>query len=163
VAQAENNKKSKRARVLRATDVIPPFDKEVLPAGEADNGDRTSAPGETEGRPPQDEARVGGALETTSAGSDESQTEQPAAVPEIPMYDLGENILAEHRQAASRRRKAPGQVETETPTRFEHATVTAHVVEPPSQDLAELQLIVAEIVARDIERLCRQPSAPLHE
>jgi hypothetical protein len=162
VAQADNNKRSKRARVLRAADVIPPFDKDVSPVKEPGNGDKESTPSEASGQQPQREPKVRRTRETGSGGGDRSLAEQPAVVPEIPTYDLGENVLAEHRQAASRRRKAPGQAEMEPQARSEHAAAIAHVVEPPSQDLAELQRIVAEIVARDIERLCRQPSRPPH-
>jgi len=72
---------------------------------------------------------------------------------EIPSYDLAENILAEQRRAAGRRRRGPGRVEDEpvavAPVGATHAS--------PVQDLPELQRVVAEIVARDIERLCRGP------
>ena len=102
---------TKRGRVLRATDVIPPFNQNA--------------------QPPQDGA-------------------------EIPSYDLAENILAEQRRAAGRRRRGPGRVEPEpaglAPVGATHAS--------PVQDLSELQHVVAEIVARDIERLCRRPERP---
>lgn len=160
MAQADNSKRSKRARVLRASDVIPPFDKDVSPGNEPGNGDKEQIPENPRGQQPENEPKVRHAQETESGGGDKSLAEPLAAVPEIPTYDLGENILAEYRQAASRRRKGPGQVETEPRTSPERAAETAHVVEPPSQDLAELQRIVAEIVARDIDRLCRQPGRP---
>ena len=98
-------------KVLRAMDVIPPFDKSA--------------------RPREDGM-------------------------EIPSYDLAENILAEQRRAAGRRRRGPGRVEDEPAA---PAPVGAKNLSPllASQDLLELQRVVAEIVARDIERLCRRP------
>jgi hypothetical protein len=118
---------TKRGRVLRAVDVIPPFDKDAQ-------------------RP---EDGVG-----------------------IPSYDLAENILAEQRQAAGRRRRGPshagagpcacpgavGQPRGRVPKREEIAFgVPVAPADLASPDLRELQRVVAEIVARDIERLCRRP------
>jgi hypothetical protein len=79
---------------------------------------------------------------------------------EIPSYDLATNILAEQRRVASRRRRAPSQVD-DPPVGSPAASVArVSVVEFPAQNLVELQQTVAEIVARDIERLCR-PNRPL--
>ncbi len=75
---------------------------------------------------------------------------------EIPSYDLAENILAEQRRAAGQRRHGPGRGEGEP---VAPVSVGAKDLSPllASQDLLELQRVVAEIVARDIERLCRRP------
>lgn len=110
----DHKDRPKRGRVLRATDVIPPFDKNA--------------------QPPEDGV-------------------------EIPSYDLAENILAEQRRAAARRRRGPGRVDEE-PVASAHAGAKDLSPLPSriaSQDLLELQRVVAEIVARDIERLCRKP------
>jgi hypothetical protein len=75
---------------------------------------------------------------------------------EIPSYDLAENILAEQRRTASRRRRGPGRVGASPcacPSEGDHRG--SPLLAP--QDLLELQRVVAEIVARDIERLCRRP------
>ena len=106
------NEQPKRRKVLRAADVIPPFD-------------------QVESRPADDGA--------------------------IPTYDLAENILAEQRRAAGRRRRAPGRVEEEPVPRPDESAVSTPRPQPMSQDLLELQQIVAQIVARDIERLCQRP------
>jgi len=75
----------------------------------------------------------------------------------IPSYDLAETILAEQRRVAAGRRRAPGRpAEEPTPT-SDDARSGISVEEPSSQDLTELQRLVTEIVARDIERLCRRP------
>ena len=111
---------TKRGRVLRAVDVIPPFGKGA--------------------QPPEDGL-------------------------EIPSYDLAENILAEQRQAAGRRRRGPGEGGGTTTDDRRQTTEGGAVLrslssvlrDPASQDLLELQRVVAEIVARDIDRLCRKP------
>ena len=93
---------------------------------------------------------------TGSAGSD---AELPAVESlEIPKYDLAENILAEQRRVAARRRRAPSLIEHEPPASPEQNGPKAAVPELPSEDLPELQRIVAEIVAKDIERLCKRPN-----
>jgi hypothetical protein len=111
-------------RVLRAMDVIPPFD-------------------------------------------DDSALHHHARA--VPTLDLGEKILAEQRRMTARKRKAPGTTEAERGAVRENedaAEVRQGVVreeetdsvvvrsERASDEVAELHEIVADIVARDIERLC---------
>ncbi len=117
VAEKNDKRRSKHPRILRAADVIPPFNQDM------------------------------------------TQADEPADPAEIPTFDLADNMLAEHRQMAARRRKAPSQMQTEPEIRAERR-VMSHVVEPPSQDLREMQRVVAEIVARDIQRLCSRPGMP---
>jgi len=78
---------------------------------------------------------------------------------EIPSYDLAENILAEQRRAAGQRRRGPGRAEAEliVSARAGARDLSPLPSGPAAQDLLELQRVVAEIVARDIERLCRRP------
>lgn len=84
---------------------------------------------------------------------------------EIPSYDLAENILAEQRQAAGQRRRGPGasggtKTDDRRPTTEGGAvlrSLSSVFRDPAAPDLPELQRVVAEIVARDIERLCRRP------
>lgn len=61
---------------------------------------------------------------------------------EIPSFDLAEEIMAEQRKITAIRRKAPGKKTEAQPVDIE-------------QPLSEQEKIIAEIVARDIERLCR--------
>jgi len=90
---------------------------------------------------------------------------------EVPSYDLAENILAEQRRAAGRRRRGPGQVAFEpvgpipvgaTGPQTQTSAFGSPTHALPVQDLLELQHVVAEIVARDIERLCRRPDRSAH-
>ena len=128
---------SRRGQPLRAMDVIPPFDKNA---------------------------------------------QSPEDGVEVPSYDLAENILAEQRRAAGRRRRGPGRVGAE-PAAPAPAGATGPQVHDaafgtssPTQnfalgaprrassvpDMLELRRVVAEIVARDIERLCRRPDRPAY-
>lgn len=138
--EKDNSTKPKRTRVLRAADVIPPFDK--LPGGAHAEGTGS-------------DTGVDGAVAakaTPDAG-------QPLAVDaEVPVYDLAENILAEQRRVAARRRRAPSQVQEERVAVPRPDSVRPSLAKLLSDDLPELQRIVAEIVARDIDRLCRRPA-----
>jgi hypothetical protein len=111
-------------KVLRAMDVIPPFD------------------------------------------NDQASSRRAGAVPTL---DLGEKILAEQRRMTARKRKAPGMAEGEEAAvqagddvadvgqsivpegEVAGGTVWARGV---SDEVEELHRIVADIVARDIDRLC---------
>jgi hypothetical protein len=154
------NARPKRTRVLRATDVIPPFDKDIEPAGEsnaqAERQDRVVAEPAASGAGASDSLAVAAG----SARDTPASVESPAAVVEIPSYDLAANILAEQRRVASRRRRAPIQTDEPPATSPAASGARVSIVGFPPQNLMELQQVVAEIVARDIERLCR-PNRPL--
>jgi len=153
VDEVNHNGKPKRTRVLRATDVIPPFDKIVPPSNsDANEVEQPSIPPCEAG---DKEDRAEGCFVPLDTGS--------MAVPladdevDIPSYDLAENILAEQRRAAGKRRRAPGPMADEPMTPAAGAGMKISCPDLGAQDLLELQRIVAEIVARDIERLCRRP------
>ena len=82
----------------------------------------------------------------TSAGPENAEQEKG----EIPRFDLAEEIMAEHRKITAIRRKAPDKrVEVEEP----QVESTGYIREQPMPEPSEQQ-IIAEIVARDIEKLC---------
>ena len=149
VDEKENSTKPKRTRVLRATDVIPPFDK--LPDG-ADGIDR-EGPGFPAG--PSSDSNTRGESDLTAGGTPDAGPPLVADA-KIPKYDLAENILAEQRRVAARRRRSPSQAQPVAVSQSNGAGPS--LAELPSDDLPELQRIVAEIVARDIDRLCRRPT-----
>jgi hypothetical protein len=140
VDEKDNSTKPKRTRVLRAADVMPPFDKLPEGAGVAGTGGSAGVDG-------------GLAAEATP----DAGLSQVGDV-EVPVYDLAENILAEQRRVAARRRRSPSQTQVERVAVPQSAGVRSSLAELPSDDLPELQRIVAEIVARDIDRLCRRPA-----
>ena len=84
-----------------------------------------------------------------SPSADERQQEDA-----IPNFDLAKKLMAAQRRATSTRRKKTGKnVETQkTPPQAEPVRYT---IEQPMSISAQQDRIIAEIVARDIERLYR--------
>ena len=102
---------------------------------------------------------------------------------EIPKFDLAEQILAEQRKITAIRRKAPGKPrrlpslapavtpvqaqdgaagkKPKAPDRQPQAQSTDYAIKQPPSILSEQEQIVAEIVARDIEKLCRRDTSSL--
>jgi hypothetical protein len=70
---------------------------------------------------------------------------------EIPKFDLAEQIMAEQRKMAAVKRKGPGR-KAEPAPRPRQAASIGHALKPPPV-LSEQDQIIAEIVARDIEKL----------
>ncbi|MCH7555922.1 MAG: hypothetical protein IIB56_00525 [Planctomycetes bacterium] len=92
---------------------------------------------------------------------------------EIPKFDLAEQILAEQRKITAIRRKAPGK-KPQAPDRQPQAESTDYAIKQPpstrtsqrsaasqSSILSEQEQIIAEIVARDIEKLYRRDTSSL--
>jgi hypothetical protein len=78
---------------------------------------------------------------------------------EVPRFDLAEEIMAEHRKVIATKRKSPGQksdtqIEAGTQQVIEPQPVSRPVIPKPDTVLLIPDQIIAEIVARDIERLC---------
>jgi hypothetical protein len=82
------------------------------------------------------------------------QAETSEETPKIPRFDLAEEIMAEQRKITAIRRKAPGQ-KTEAQRLKPETQIVDHIIEQPKPLLSEQEKIITEIVARDIERLCR--------
>jgi hypothetical protein len=73
---------------------------------------------------------------------------------EIPKFDLAGQILAEQRKIAAIRRKGPGR-KVEAPKQRRQVESARNTIKPPPT-LPEQEQIIAEIVARDIEKLRRK-------
>jgi hypothetical protein len=71
---------------------------------------------------------------------------------DIPKFDLAEQIMAEHRKNTAIRRKGPGK-KLKAPKKPHPAESIARKVKP-GPIVSEPGQIIAEIVARDIEKLC---------
>jgi len=102
---------------------------------------------------------------------------------EIPKFDLAEQILAEQRKITAIRRKAPGKPQRlpspapavtrvqaqdgaagkkpKAPDWQPQVQSTDYAIKQPPSILSEQEQIVAEIVARDIEKLCRRDTSSL--
>lgn len=154
VDEKNNSARPKRTRVLRAADVMPPFGK---PCEETDcQPSDQAAPQSGDGDPRVDENTAAGPIADNASGPDAGVL--PAGEGEIPTYDLAENILAEQRRVAARRRRAPSQAQEEAIAGPPSDDYSPSLDGRFSEDLPELQRIVAEIVAKDIDRLCRRPA-----
>ena len=132
-------------KVLRAMDVIPPLGSGGKPQSHAAAGSHSH---------PEKPQR------TNPSPAKENVADHSV----IPKFDLGEKILAEQRRLTARRRKAPTAPEPAQDSRVEVTppvvtSMSPSIIGPSEEDLFELQQIVADIVARDIERLCTGPVA----
>jgi hypothetical protein len=142
MSKADGNKKAGDTRrrgkgdVLRAEDIIP-----------AKGGSKKTKTAKK--KTSSSKKGAGPAKDMPAEPTDKGQKES-----EIPKFDLAEQILAEQRKVASARRKGPGK--TVEPARKEQeAEPVDYLGEQPTPMALERQQIIADIVARDIERLCR--------
>jgi len=71
----------------------------------------------------------------------------------IPSFDLAERIMTEQRKATATRRKGPGRNEPTPAERTEQPSTSPKRGSMPIG--SEPDDVIAEIVKRDIERLCR--------
>lgn len=123
--------------VLRARDIMPPYDKASEETTKASDAvERTE-----ETAPPREE-------ETAQRSSTVGEKK------EIPRFDLAEQILAEQRKIIAIKRKAPGK-KVEALRSSVEVGPAHYAIRPPAPGQPYQQQIIAEIVARDIERLCR--------
>lgn len=155
-----------RADILRARDVMPPYDEKARESTDSQHTDkdtnRSAAIVETPtANPPkvcEDAAPI--PIETVEHKTAESPmvttvNHKPAVTNqhekhEIPKFDLAEEIMAEQRKITAIRRKAPGK-KTEAQGSEPQAQSVGYTTEQP---LSEQEKIIAEIVARDIGKLC---------
>ena len=80
----------------------------------------------------------------------------PSEKMEIPKFDLAEEIMAEHRKVTAVKRKSPGQ-KTEPQVQKSAGETVRHTILPGQISSRQMQ-IISEIVARDIEKLCKSIS-----
>lgn len=73
---------------------------------------------------------------------------------EIPQFDLAEEIMAEQRRISAIRRKAPG-TKVVPEKREQETKPVGRTTGQPQPIKPDQEKIIAEIVARDIESLCR--------
>jgi len=163
--QFDTNSELRKGDVLRAQDIIPTLKNMTRPEPDLQQT------GQKESHPPA-EPQTSPEKEHGDDNVPEAQSERvkPAeGVPttpattgqqksEIPRFDLAEDIMAEQRRITSIRRKAPGQIE-ETQMQEREAESAGFITGQPSPALSKQEEIIADIVARDIERLCRGGSS----
>lgn len=166
-----------REDVLRARDIMPPYSS-AAGKKETDKERKSQKPDEDTSK----SAQAAKASSEKTAGKDTSPipietTAQKRTAPstakreeaEMPRFDLAEEIMAEQRRITSIRRKAPGK-KSEAEVRREQVEPVSYALEQPmpeeseqnrpfdsfdfTQDKYAQDRLIAEIVARDIRRLC---------
>jgi len=164
VSDTDNNKQDD-TDVIRAQDIVPPYNKEKrreqdLPTTQA--GQRKDISSQ-KGRKQTLKEATPSLSENQVQHADTGATEPADAVQEaneIPKFDLAEQIMAEQRKITAIRRKAPGK-KTKTPDQRPRIQSTGYAIKQPPPTLPEHERIIAEIVARDIEKLYRGDSSSL--
>jgi hypothetical protein len=116
--------------ILRASDIIPPYNREER------RENQEKAAKKEAGAAKRDDAKP---LETNEIGQ---------GLTEIPRFDLAEEIMAEQRKIAAIKRKRPEKKTEPAVEPFRYALEPQRVTASGQED------IIAEIVSRDIERLC---------
>ncbi len=81
-------------------------------------------------------------------------TDAEQKIIDVPKFDLAEEILAEQRKITSIKRKAPGK-KFETPRHERGLESIGFAIEQSKLIIFEQEQIIAEIVARDIEKSYR--------
>ena len=137
--QLNTNSGPRKADVLRARDIIPGAPSYRNIAGQEENLQETA---QNDPSPP--------AVPKTPVETDQQTSE-------IPKFNLAEEIMAEHRKITAIRRKGPGEKEVAQKQELE-AEPVVDTTRQPKPALSEQKQIIAEIVARDIESLCRGSS-----
>lgn len=142
--------------VLRAGDVIPPYDnREDLKQGRQkdkanDKKDSSSQKKRhLETSIPQN-SKDGLKPSNDSKGRRHGNEHQKGA---IPKFDLAEDIMAEQRKISAARRKSPDK-KIQAQSQQEQVQHTGFLSSLPTPILSEQEQIVAQIVAKDIDELC---------
>ncbi|MHC4149406.1 MAG: hypothetical protein ACYSR5_07975 [Planctomycetota bacterium] len=137
--------------VLRARDIMPPYKKTAEEDKSHTTGENTTSPADAlETTTDKEKTERIGPIEEKPVSAAEVEQERS----EIPRFDLAEEIMAEQRKISATRRKAPGKTfEAHKAEREVEAVGHATWWSTPAQPYQ--QQIITEIVARDIESLCR--------
>lgn len=119
-----------------AGDIMPPYDKQAR-----------------QGRGSPEKSKAANKLPARDMPTGVSNAKQEDGT--IPKFDLAEEILAEQRRITAVKRKAPGK-KNEAVSSQQDAKPSGYTIEQPMHILPEQERIITEIVARDIQQLCRR-------
>jgi len=153
-------KKKRDGGVLRAEDIVPPYGEDAGRNGgpqKAKTGGNEALPSQKKGKQVSTgKSPVAGRAPAKGRGAGTQAVARQGSG--IPTFDLGQQILAEQRKVAAVKRKGPGMRGT-APAKIPQAQPASGADGRPGAELSERDRIVAEIVARDIGRLCRGDAA----
>jgi hypothetical protein len=150
-----------KADIIRLRNIIPPHDDTASKNPETqDNSDaveisthKNAGPIPIETIPAKETAPLPETAVSTNK-KEKEEVETSKETPEIPSFDLADEIMTEQRKITAIRRKAPGP-KNEVQRLKPETRIVDHSIEQPKTLLSEQEKIIAEIVARDIEKLCR--------
>ncbi len=151
--QFNTNTEPRKADVLRGRDIIPGSPKR-------DEGRLGTPPPYKNVTGQEPDSQQTGKNEPHPPAEQRTSLETKQQTSEIPKFDLAEEIMAEQRRITAIRRKAPGEKDKDHRQERE-AESAGYAIGQPSPALSEQKQIIAEIVARDIKRLCRGGTSSL--
>ncbi len=135
MSKAENNEQID-ADILRARDIISLHKQKTREKSEPQKTGEDAAQ----------------SADTTQKSAQKAEALQQKS--EIPRFNLADEIMAEQRKITAIKRKAPGR-KAEAERSEPQVGAAGHTIGQPTPGQSEQDRIIAEIVARDIERLCR--------
>jgi len=161
VSEAENNEQVD-ADILRARDIISLHRQKTRQKPQSQKtGKDTTESADTAEISTREEKRIREDTSPTPVETPDSTSLLPSLAEqektEIPRFDLAEEIMAEQRKITAIRRKAPGKKNEAQEAELQAGPV-GYTVEQPTPGQSEQTRIIAEIVTRDIERMCRGDS-----
>jgi hypothetical protein len=147
-----------KADILRSRNIVPPHDNAPAKNPQSQSGpDAPEISTQNNDNPvpiPIEEIASEDTAPLPKPVDSDNKKEEPAETPDIPSFDLAEQIMAEQRRITAIKRKAPG-VKPEIQRLKPEVQPVEHIIKEPKPALSEQDKVIAEIVARDIERLCR--------
>ena len=159
--QSDSGAEQRKPDVLRAHDIIPPLKTPSSPAPVSQEPIKKTpcSPAEVETSPEKQirpisipEAGLEEIKKVDDVPSEPVKAEERKS--EIPRFDLAEDIMAEQRRITAVRRKGPGQKD-EAEGQEREAEPAGGAIGRRMRVLSGQEQIIADIVARDIVRLCR--------
>ena len=137
MSKADANKQ-KKDEVLRAKDIVPPYNRKI----------RQQQKQSTQKPTPQLTGDKINHIQTPSSEPEDTAQKEAG----IPRFNLVDQIMSEQRKVASIKRKGPGKNKEANHT--SKARLMDSIMKPPLI-LLQQEKIIAEIVARDIQKLHR--------
>ncbi|MBN1391986.1 MAG: hypothetical protein JW947_04190 [Sedimentisphaerales bacterium] len=147
-----------KADILRSHKLIPPRDNIPKNPGTQNSSEAAELPAQADKNPvliPIEEIpapKEASPLPEPADSGDKKQ--EPEKTSAIPSFDLAEEIMAEQRRITAIKRKAPGE-KPEIQRLKPGVQPVEHIFKEPKPALSAQDIIITEIVAKDIERLCR--------
>ena len=149
----DNDSGRGKQRVLRARDIVPGKDAPkptqcAHKRAEGASAIEQSGRSNSKAAKPSDSSAGAELLEAIGG---QARAENQADDSPIPSFDLAGEIMAEQRRVIAERRKGPMQ---KARVKHKKANAQAGPTEQPLSSVTVQNQIIADIVARDIERLC---------